>query len=300
MVDFAKYKPALRQYLARYGIDGSRGNVRCFSESHNDPNASLQINDDYFFCHGCGYRGDIFDACERFEGITDAMEQFKFIERSFGGGSVSSFEYTPREEFAPDGDALAEIRAYLKTIYKNYLEEIETFCRNRGYSLHPFGDYFAWWPGLEQVETKIDTETLKKAGIPGWTERDGKRFSSFGPAGVIVRLATGFMLCYQRYDQESGKLKTIKRKSYGSHSFPFPELAPGAHKSIILVEGEMGALAMRVAGVQNAHAIGGISALSEKDVEILKTYDEIIILGNNDDETHEYRGQIAAGVMPKK
>ena len=45
---------------AQDGLDVSRNSmVRC--PFHDDRNPSMKLNDDYFFCFGCGERGDVID-----------------------------------------------------------------------------------------------------------------------------------------------------------------------------------------------------------------------------------------------
>jgi len=149
---------------------------------------------------------------------------------------------------------------------------------------------------VKEALKTLSEETLQKAGIP--LPSDGREYSSYSASGVIMRLSRGFQLCYQKYDSDSGRYKTIKRKSYGSHAFPFPS-APDKTARIILTEGELGAIACREAGIVEACAIGGINGLSAQDTSILKRYKEIILLGNNDDEAHEFRGQVACGYLPK-
>jgi len=282
--------------LNQHGIETNQGNVRCISTNHNDPKASMQINADNFYCHGCGCKGDIYDAVEYIAGITDIKEQFKYIENVFGSSEIIQLPNRPtREAFTPDASAVNEVREYCKAQKILHKDEVLSFAIARGYG-DGFAAWFGYWPGLEEAKKTLSIETLQKAGIP--LPAEGQQYSAYSASGVIMRLFQGFQLCYQKYDTEVGRNKTIKRKSYGSHAFPFPS-APEKTARIILTEGELGAIACREASISEACAMGGINGLTAADMSVLKRYKEIILLGNNDDEAHEYRGQIACGYLPK-
>ena len=81
--DYEKYKPRIKEYLSQKGADTSIPVAHCFNASghkHGDANASLQLFDNGFKCYGCGISGDIYDAVEILEGITDKAEQYDFVE----------------------------------------------------------------------------------------------------------------------------------------------------------------------------------------------------------------------------
>ena len=63
---------------AQYGMEISRnGMVRC--PFHNDSNPSMKLNDDYFFCFGCGERGDAIDLTAALCGLQAEQERKVFI-----------------------------------------------------------------------------------------------------------------------------------------------------------------------------------------------------------------------------
>ena len=85
-IDFNQYKHRLREYLLMHGIEADKKeNIKCFSPTHQDEKPSCQIFDDYFKCYACGIHGDIYDAVEILEGITERGKQFKHIQQVFGG-----------------------------------------------------------------------------------------------------------------------------------------------------------------------------------------------------------------------
>ena len=53
-------KPAAEHY----GLKTSRNGMAC-CPFHNDRHPSLKLNEDYFFCFGCGAKGDVIDLAAR-------------------------------------------------------------------------------------------------------------------------------------------------------------------------------------------------------------------------------------------
>ena len=55
---------SVRQAAECYGLKLSRNNMVC-CPFHNDRHPSLKLNEDYFFCFGCGAKGDVIDFVAR-------------------------------------------------------------------------------------------------------------------------------------------------------------------------------------------------------------------------------------------
>ena len=66
----------LRQAAEHYGLTVSRHGMTC-CPFHEDRHPSLKMNEDYFFCFGCGASGDVIDFTARLFGISlkDATEK---------------------------------------------------------------------------------------------------------------------------------------------------------------------------------------------------------------------------------
>ena len=66
----------LRQAAETYGLTVSRNGMTC-CPFHEDKHPSLKLNEDYFFCFGCGASGDVIDFTARLFGISlkDAAEK---------------------------------------------------------------------------------------------------------------------------------------------------------------------------------------------------------------------------------
>ena len=59
----------LRQAAEAYGLSVSRGGMTC-CPFHGDRNPSMKLNEDYFYCFGCGASGDVTDFTARLFGLS--------------------------------------------------------------------------------------------------------------------------------------------------------------------------------------------------------------------------------------
>jgi hypothetical protein len=174
--DYVKYKGRLIEYLRARGYKIEReGLIRCFSPHHEDKNPSCQITEDAFYCHSgnCGINGDIYDAIEILEGITDRAEQYKFAEKFFHDEPVN-FRPLPKkpesppveetEDFARDEEADKIFETCLK---KNKATEkaVRQFLKTRAQvtsqgklkdypdDVMPyFLDKLLYWPGYDMAK----------------------------------------------------------------------------------------------------------------------------------------------------
>ena len=66
----------LRQAAEHYGLRVLRNGMTC-CPFHEDRHPSMKLNEDYFFCFGCGASGDVIDFTARLFGISlkDAAEK---------------------------------------------------------------------------------------------------------------------------------------------------------------------------------------------------------------------------------
>ena len=76
LFESVKAAVTLRQAAKTYGLTVSRNGMTC-CPFHEDKHPSLKLNEDYFFCFGCGASGDVIDFTARLFGISpkDATEK---------------------------------------------------------------------------------------------------------------------------------------------------------------------------------------------------------------------------------
>ena len=75
----------LLQAAETYGLKVSRNGMAC-CPFHKDRHPSLKLNEDYFFCFGCGARGDVIDFTARLFGLSPYAAAKK-LEVDFGIGA---------------------------------------------------------------------------------------------------------------------------------------------------------------------------------------------------------------------
>ena len=69
LFESVKAAVTLRQAAETYGLPVSRNGMTC-CPFHEDRNPSLKLNEDYFFCFGCGARGDVIDFTAKLFGVS--------------------------------------------------------------------------------------------------------------------------------------------------------------------------------------------------------------------------------------
>ena len=72
----------VRQAAEHYGLKINRNGMAC-CPFHNDRHPSLKLNEDYFYCFGCGATGDVVDFTARLLGLS-AYESAQRLAADFG------------------------------------------------------------------------------------------------------------------------------------------------------------------------------------------------------------------------
>ena len=73
---------SVKQAAEHYGLKVNRNGMAC-CPFHNDRHPSLQLNEDYFFCFGCGAKGDVIDLVARLFGLTN-LQAAQQLASDFG------------------------------------------------------------------------------------------------------------------------------------------------------------------------------------------------------------------------
>ena len=180
-----------------------------------------------------------------------------------------------------------------------------------------------YWPGLDVVRHDLSKDTLYGCGIP-LSGQNGSP-SSWTHSGVVLKLGQGYVLQYyekkycdnckqsKNYRDAIGRGETApenlleckkhqkggfcnqceKRNTKAGQVFPMPlQIDPSL--PVILVEGQMDALACVAAGFKNIFATGGTSGITKPKVEqYLLSATEIILMFDGDTI-----GRKASGIEP--
>ena len=73
---------SVKQAAEHYGLKVNRSGMAC-CPFHNDRHPSLKLNEDYFFCFGCGAKGDVIDLVARLFNLT-SLQAVQKLAADFG------------------------------------------------------------------------------------------------------------------------------------------------------------------------------------------------------------------------
>ena len=73
---------SVKQAAEHYGLKVNRNGMAC-CPFHNDRHPSLKLNEEYFFCFGCGAKGDVIDLVARLFGLTN-LQAAQQLASDFG------------------------------------------------------------------------------------------------------------------------------------------------------------------------------------------------------------------------
>ena len=80
--EVVKQSITVREAAEMYGIEVKRGGMAC-CPFHDDKNPSLKLNEDYFYCFGCGATGDVIDFTARLYNLSP-KEAAEKLAQDFG------------------------------------------------------------------------------------------------------------------------------------------------------------------------------------------------------------------------
>ena len=114
-----KQSVTVREAAERYGIEVKRGGMAC-CPFHDDKNPSMKLNEEYFYCFGCGATGDVIDLTARLYNLSP-KEAAEKLAQDFG--------------LIYDGQAPPRRYVRQKT-------ETQKFQENRDHAFRVLADYF--------------------------------------------------------------------------------------------------------------------------------------------------------------
>ena len=79
---------SVKQAAEHYGLKVNRNGMAC-CPFHNDRHPSLKLNEDYFFCFGCGAKGDVIDLVARLFNLT-SLQAAQKLAADFGMNTISA------------------------------------------------------------------------------------------------------------------------------------------------------------------------------------------------------------------
>ena len=115
-----KQSVTVREAAERYGIEVKRGGMAC-CPFHDDKNPSMKLNEEYFYCFGCGATGDVIDLTARLYNLSPKEAA---------------------EKLAQDFGLIYDSQAPPRRNYVRQKTEAQKFRENRDHAFRVLADYF--------------------------------------------------------------------------------------------------------------------------------------------------------------
>ncbi len=147
--EIVKQSVTVREAAERYGIEVKRGGMVC-CPFHDDKNPSMKLNEEYFYCFGCGATGDVIDLTARLYNLSP-KEAAEKLAQDFG--------------LIYDGQAPPRRYVRQKT-------EAQKFKENRDHAFRVLADYFHL---LRKWETDYTPKTPEEHPHPRFMEAIQKK-----------------------------------------------------------------------------------------------------------------------------
>lgn len=118
--EMVKQFVTVREAAERYGIEVKRGGMAC-CPFHDDKNPSMKLNEEYFYCFGCGATGDVIDLTARLYNL---------------------FPKEAAEKLAQDFGLIYDSQAPPRRNYVRQKTEAQKFQENWDHAFRVLADYF--------------------------------------------------------------------------------------------------------------------------------------------------------------
>lgn len=145
-----KQSITVREAAQMYGIEVNRSGMAC-CPFHDDKNPSMKLNEEYFYCFGCGATGDVIDFTARLYNLS-SKEAAEKLAQDFGLAYNS--QAPPR-------------RRYVKQ-----KSEAQKFKEDRDHTFRVLADYFHL---LQKWETDYSPKTPEENPHPRFMEAIQKK-----------------------------------------------------------------------------------------------------------------------------
>ena len=135
---------SVKQAAEHYGLKVNRSGMTC-CPFHNDRHPSLKLNEDYFFCFGCGAKGDVIDLVAKLFNLSN-HEAVQKLAADFGLDPKPPTAAAMVKPKRPYIRQFREDEMLCFRVLTDYLHILDDFGMERG------TEY-----GLEQVFNVIDS-----------------------------------------------------------------------------------------------------------------------------------------------
>ena len=115
-----KQSVPVKEAAERYGIEVGRNSMAC-CPFHDDKNPSMKLNEEYFYCFGCGATGDVIDLTARLYNLSPKEAA---------------------EKLAQDFGLIYDSQAPPRRNYVRQKTEAQKFQESRDHAFRVLADYF--------------------------------------------------------------------------------------------------------------------------------------------------------------
>ena len=140
-----KQSVTIREAAERYGIEVRRNSMAC-CPFHDDKNPSMKLNEEYFYCFGCGATGDVIDLTARLYNLSPKEAA---------------------EKLAQDFSLIYDSQAPPRRNYVRQKTEAQKFKESRDHAFRVLVDYFHL---LRKWETGYTPKTPEEPMHPRFLE----------------------------------------------------------------------------------------------------------------------------------
>ncbi len=295
-IDEVKAKVSIVELVSEYvKLTKAGRNFKGLCPFHSEKTPSFVVNPELqiYKCFGCQEGGDVFSFVQKMEGV-EFGEALTGLAKRVGivlTGYKPSKSEEIKERLISVNTLAAEAYMWLLRQHKSG-EVARKYLKDRGITdeaIDKFRLGYAvdQWDFVEKFlveKKKFSWDEVERAGLTA----TGKKYDRFrgrlmfplsNARGVVVGFAGRVM---PGQEDRGGKyINTSETELYHKGELLYAlDVNKGVikeAKSVVVVEGEIDAIASWQAGVKNVVAIKG-SALTEKQVELLKRYAEVVIL----------------------
>ena len=113
----------LRQAADYYGLKVNRSSMAC-CPFHDDRHPSLKLNEDYFYCFGCGAKGDVIDFVARLLDLS-AYEAAQRLAADFGLDTSRPSMVAQVKKYRPRVNQLKRDENFCMNVLSGYLHLLE-------------------------------------------------------------------------------------------------------------------------------------------------------------------------------
>ena len=145
LFETVKQSVTVREAAQMYGVEANRNNMAC-CPFHDDKHPSMKLNEEYFYCFGCGATGDVIDFTARLYNLAP-REAAEKLAQDFG--------------LAYDSQAPPRRR------YIRQRTEAQKFRENRDHAFRVLADYYHL---LRKWETDYSPKTPEENPHPRFME----------------------------------------------------------------------------------------------------------------------------------